>query len=164
MLLIEHSIKIDTTPDKIFEWFNDLPNNYKSWHPEHVTAKWVKQVEEGAGTVFYAEQKLDGDRGGYTFTVTEYIHGRLIVYKPAFPRSLNLTQGAFIVEPLEDGCIFTATFRFRFGFLMSDTLKEEIEIHIGEEGENLKRLLESKATPLMIPRDSAEVIGLAEGV
>ena len=152
MLELSHSIKIKTSPDKIFEWFGDLPVYYRSWHPEHVTARWIKKFEEGVGTVFYAEQKLDGDRGGYIFTVTEYVPGRLIVYKPSFPRSLNLSRGSFVVEPVEGGCIFTATLRFRFGFLMSESFLKDIKIHIGEEGENLKKLLESKRTLKTKPR------------
>ena len=135
MLELSHSIKIDVAPEEVTDWFGELPENYRSWHPEHVTAKWLVKTEEGVGTVFYAEQKLDGDRGGYTFTVTEYIPGRLIVYKPAFPRSLNLSRGSFMIEPVEGGCIFTATLRFRFGFLMSENFLRDIEIHIGEEGE-----------------------------
>lgn len=156
MLELSHSIKINSSPDAVFDWFGDLPVHYRSWHPDHVTARWIKKVEQGVGTVFYAEQKLDGDRGGYIFTVTEYVPGRLIVYKPSFPRSLNLIRGSFIVEPVEGGCLFTATLRFRFGFLVSETLKRDIEIHIGEEGENLKKLLESKRTPKMKPRLEAE--------
>ena len=136
-----------------FEWFSDLPSNYREWHHEHVVAKWLNKVEEGVGTVFYAEQKLDGDRGGYTFTVTEYIPGRLIVYKPDFPRSLNLTRGSFIVEPFGDGCIFTATLRFRFGFLVSDTLRAEVEQHIAEEGQNLKRILEGREAAKALPAE-----------
>ncbi len=142
MLVIKHSVKINAPSDKIFDWFSHLPENYKAWHPDHVVAKWIKKVESGVGSVFYAEQKLDGKKDSYRFTVTKYVKGSLIEYTPAFPRCLNFIYGGFMVAPIENGSVFTATLTFRFGFLLSKKLKSVIEKHIAEEGENLKKALE----------------------
>jgi len=142
MLELKHSIRINTSPEKVFDWLAELPTNYKAWHPGHIVAKWLNKTEDGVGTVFYAEQELGGGLGGYTFTVTEYEPGKVIKYKPNFPRSLNLSFGSFEVEPVEDGCIFTAVLRFRFGFIMPKFFIDNVYQHIKEEGENLKKILE----------------------
>ena len=144
MLELKHSIRINTSPEKVFEWLGELPKNYRAWHPGHIVARWLNKTEEGVGTVFYAEQELGNGLGGYTFTVTEYKENELIVYKPNFPRSLNLSLGSFEVEPVDDGVIFTAVLRFRFGFVMPQFLLDDIYQHIKEEGENLKKILEEK--------------------
>jgi len=46
-----------------------------------------------------------------------------------------------------DHCVFTATLSFRFGWFFSRFAKSRIkaiEMHMKEEGENLKKLLEKR--------------------
>jgi hypothetical protein len=33
-LVLKDSIEIKTTPEKIWEFFTNLEQNYKTWHPE----------------------------------------------------------------------------------------------------------------------------------
>ena len=42
MLTLEDSIRINVPPEDIFSWFDHFVKNYKSWHQDHVMAKWLK--------------------------------------------------------------------------------------------------------------------------
>ena len=59
-------------------------------------------------------------------------------------------QNEFIFEPKNSGCLFTARGTFRIGRLAKAFAKDKIEsgissvkIHMKEEGENLKQILEN---------------------
>ena len=58
-LVLRESIEIKTTPEKILEFFTNLEQNYKTWHPEDhislVSPKVEWQIEpKGSHSVFTA--------------------------------------------------------------------------------------------------------------
>jgi hypothetical protein len=56
-------------------------------------------------------------------------------------------KGSFIIEREGAHCVFTATLSFRFGWFFSrfaNSRIRAIEMHMKEEGENLKKLLEKR--------------------
>jgi hypothetical protein len=60
--------------------------------------------------------------------------------------SLLLPGGAFVVVPEESGSRFTATISYRFGRLTERLFQHRtaaLKRHMQEEGENLKRIIES---------------------
>ncbi|MCJ7779742.1 MAG: hypothetical protein MUQ27_02855, partial [Acidimicrobiia bacterium] len=62
------------------------------------------------------------------------------------PISLLLPGGAFVVVPDDRGSRFTATISYRFGRLTELLFKHRtatLRRHMQEEGENLKRTIES---------------------
>ncbi len=148
MITMKDAIAIKVTPERIEEWLLDIDKHYQEWHPEHV--KWVN---------------LDGSlEEGSTFYFEEYLDGRLIKSKCRITRlerndkttmefrGLSIherllgVRGSLLVEPTGDGCMVTATISLRFGWLVSRVFKkmgQAIQKHMKEEGENLKRILES---------------------
>ncbi len=52
-LILKHSIEIKTSPEKIWEYFSNLEQNYTSWHPkDHISFKWLVPPDNGhIGTV-----------------------------------------------------------------------------------------------------------------
>ena len=143
-MTLESSVKIKTTPEKIFRWLESLEEHYAEWHPDHV--KWVNEtggMDEG-DTAYY-EEYLHGELHKAKARITKVERNRKIEFNHFFPMSLICPEGSFIVESQGDSCIFTATLSFRAGWLFSRFAKnrvEAIKTHMKEEGENLKKLLE----------------------
>lgn len=143
-MMLEDSIEIKTTPEKVFEWLTHFPENYKEWHPDHVACYWIKGESMEKGSVLCCEEYLHGDLHNMRFRLTS-IKPTRIEYDILFPLSIICPKGSFIIEPKGDHCIFTATLTFRFDRLLSALFKKRVkalETHMKEEGENLKRLLE----------------------
>ncbi|MDZ7730887.1 MAG: SRPBCC family protein [Natrialbaceae archaeon] len=38
---LEERTSIDATPEDVFGFFEDMAENYKRWHPNHITFRWV---------------------------------------------------------------------------------------------------------------------------
>lgn len=149
-LLLEDSIEINTTPKKIWEFFTNLEQNYRTWHPEdHIVFRWTsgKPMETGSG--FYAEQYIMGEIKKYKGTIGEVIPNRKIEFRLSFPMSLFSPGFEWRIEARGSKSVFTAITYVRFGKLYRKLSKkgmraliEAHDKHTGKEAENLKKLLE----------------------
>ena len=150
-LVLKDSVEIKTTPEKIWEFFTDLEKNYKAWHPEdHVLFKWTKGKPMETGSIFYAEEFVMGKIKKFKGTIDEVIPNRKIVFKYSFPLSLVSPGFEWQIEPKGSNSVFTALSYIRYMGLWRlispkgiDTLIEIGGKHVKEEGENLKKILES---------------------
>ena len=150
---LRHSIEIETTPEKIWEFFTNLDKNYTAWHPEdHVLFRWTKGEPLKEGTTFYARQYVKGKITTFKGTCAEIIPHRKIVFKFAFPISIVSPKVEWQIEPKNATCIFTAISYMRFGKffqrLLKNHMKDNIELHdkhVAAEGENLKKILEKES-------------------
>lgn len=145
-MILKDSVEIKTASEKVFEWLTHFPEHYTEWHPDHVTCHYVTGGSMEEGSVLYCEEYIHGDLHSMKFRLTK-IEPTRIDYDILFPMSIICPKGSFIVEPKGDHCTFTATLSFRFDTLLSVLFKRRVEAlktHVKEEGENLKRLLESK--------------------
>ena len=88
MTTLEDSVKINRPPEVIFEWFTYFTENYRSWHKDHVTARWVKGTNFEKGAVLYAEEHLGGKLEKLSFEITGRVRNELIEYKLLFPESI----------------------------------------------------------------------------
>ncbi|MDI6603287.1 MAG: SRPBCC family protein [Patescibacteria group bacterium] len=116
MIILEDSIKIKTTPEKIFDWFKNLDKHFTEWSPCHT--KFVK-VTGGMdeGDIVYCEQCCEGKWYKEKVKITKIekdSSGWRIERKCLFPYSLLGIRGSFIVEQKGDSCIFTAIESFGF--------------------------------------------------
>ncbi|MFC1786805.1 SRPBCC family protein [Halobacteriota archaeon] len=147
---LKHSIEINTTPKKIWEFFYNIEKNYTKWHPEdHILFKWTKGRPQEEGSTFYAEQYVMGELKKYKGTIVEIVPNKKIVSKFSFPISLISPKIEWLIEPKGSNSVFTAITYMRAGSLLSKifkkgmkTLIEAHDKHVGEEGENLKKILE----------------------
>jgi len=151
-LVFEDSIEIRTSPEKIWEFFTNLEQNYKSWHPEdHVLFKWTKGEPLKEGSTFYAEQYVMGKVKKYKGTCNEIIPNRKFVFKFSFPISLVSPKVEWQIESKGSYSVFTAITYMRFWRLFRVLFKKGMEKlskvhekHVGAEGENLKKILEKE--------------------
>jgi len=120
---------------------------YQAWHPDHVDVRWIKGQPLQEGSIVYAEEYLHGQLHKLKFLITKVVPNKEIEYRALFPLSLFAPGNAFIIEPKgKSSSVFTATGRLRAGPLFKKFGKNQIEAtkrHMKEEGENIKRALES---------------------
>ena len=154
--ILTDSIEIKTTPEEIFDFFAHLVDDqsYSTWHPEdHVALRWIKgQPWEEEGSVVYAEEYIHGKLHKLKFIITKVIPNKRIEFAP-LSRLLRIyfPKNIFAIEPKGDICIFTASSCLRVGWLVKTFAKDRLKRglsslrkHMKEEGENLKRILESE--------------------
>ncbi|MFX0052069.1 MAG: SRPBCC family protein [Candidatus Hermodarchaeota archaeon] len=142
---LEDSIEIRTASHTIFNFFLNLPDNYRKWHSDHLTCKWLKKTPELRGSEIYCEEYIHGALHKIKFRILQIEENRRIEYKNLFPISLISPKGSFIIEEKEKSCIFTARLSFRFSWFLRKFAKNRInllKIHMAEEGINLKKILE----------------------
>jgi hypothetical protein len=149
---LKDSIEIETSPEKIWEFFANLEQNYTTWHPEdHIMFKWTEGTPMESGAHFYAEQYVMGKITKYKGTIGEVIPNRKIVLKMSFPMSIVSPKFEWYIEPKGSHSVFTAVTYMRFGKLYQKLFRKKMETvieahdnHTGTEAENLKKILESK--------------------
>jgi len=150
--VLKSSVEINTKPEKIWEFFNNLEQNYTTWHPEdHILFRWTEGKPMESGSRWYGEEIVLGKLFKLKGTIGEVIPNRKIVFKYSFPLSLVAPGFEWQIEPRGTGSVFTALSYVRagdFSRMLSrkemDTKLEMHNKHTREEGENLKKLLENE--------------------
>jgi hypothetical protein len=153
MITLKDSIKIKTTPEKIFDWFKNLDKHFTEWHPNH--KKFVK-VTGGLdkGDIVYFEECIDGKWFKIKCKITK-IEKRNLGWRADFESvhwlgRLIGTRISFIVKAKGDICIFThiESFGFRAPIISSLVLKlvksqiPLIKRDMREDNVNLKKIME----------------------
>ena len=150
ILELSHSIEIKTTHEKIWAFLRN-PDNYTIWHPQdHIRMMWTEGKPFEEGSKFYSEQLIFGKVQKYNGQIKEIIPNRKVVFTFKFPMSLISPKIVWYTETKGENTVFTAISYFRAGHLYKKLFKKgmknlitEHNRHVGEEGENLKKILES---------------------
>ena len=150
--VLKDTIEIDTTPDKIWEFFTNIEKNYKAWHPEdHILFRWAKGKPMESGSRWYAEEMVHGSVFKLHGTVGEVIPYQKIVFKYSLPILLVAPCFEWQIAQAGTNTKFTAVSYLRAGNFLRLLSKKEMDMkfemtlkHTKEEGENLKRILESE--------------------
>lgn len=149
MIELRDTVEVDVSPDKVWDWLQDLPEHYLAWHPDHLGARWVGGCTMVPGALLEVREVLHGKPHRLRLHLTEVERGRSLRYS-AFPG----LGGTFRVSPSEHGSEFTATITFgtrarvvgpALDLLLRLLLGRRIAAirrHQAEEGANLKALLE----------------------
>jgi hypothetical protein len=148
MLILEDSIEIKTTPEKIWDFFVHSEETYNVWHPDHVTFRWVKGNPLQEGSIGYFEEYLHGELHKSHVVYTKIVPNKEIEFSITHPIwRLFYPKSTFTIEQEGDTCIFIARSFLRPRWLYTKLAKGPLEAtkaHVREEGENLKQLLEQK--------------------
>jgi hypothetical protein len=153
-IVLKDSIEIKASPEAVFNFLTAIVDDqsYQAWHPQdHVGFCWIKGEPWQEGSVLRAKEYLKGELHTLTFRITKVISNRTIEYVPSFwLLRIYYPKNTFIIEPTENGCIFTAMGFFKVGRLVKtfarnklSTGVDSVKKHMKEEGENLKRILET---------------------
>ena len=123
-----------------------MAEHYTDWHPDHVSAEWVHGEPNQVGSILEAVEDLGGTREVLQLEMTSIDPPHGFEYRIRGPISLLLPGGAFAVVSAGGGARFTATISYRFGRLTECLFNRRtaaLRSHMKEEGENLKRIVES---------------------
>lgn len=154
-IVLKDSIEIKARPEAVFSFLTGITDDksYQNWHPQdHVAFCWTRGEPWKEGSVLRAKEYLKGELHTLTFRVTKVIPNRIIEYVPSFwLLRIYYPKNTFIIEPTQDGCIFTAMGSYRVGRLVKTFARNKlssgiasVEKHMKEEGENLKCIIEGK--------------------
>lgn len=146
-IILKDTVEIETTPEKIWEFWVKMDNNYLDWHPEsHISFQWIKGRPMEEGSTLYAEENVDGIVVKGKGTIVDVVKNRKFTLKPSFPRSLFCNY-KYLIEPRGEKTAFSAFTYLKYpGFALKRILTEldSGKKHVREEGENLKRILEGR--------------------
>jgi hypothetical protein len=155
-VVIAESITIETTPEKLFTYLTGIVDDesFKTLNANNVSFRWLKGRPWTAGSVAYAEKFLHGKLHKFEFVVTRIVPNRHIEYMPTSRLMRRLfPKKEFVIEKGSDSCLFISSATFRVGWIGKVFFKKAIEnglsdfrTYLREEGENLKRILESEHT------------------
>ena len=144
-VVLEDTVEIKTTPEKIWEFWAHMDKNYKAWHPEdHILFQWTKGKPMEEGSTIYAEEIVGGKLLKGRLTCVNVIRNRKFTLRLPFPRSL-FVRYEYLIEPRGINTAFTALAYLKYPGFVRKRIQSVIEIgekHVREEGINLKKILE----------------------
>lgn len=149
-MTLEDQTVIDAPPERIFDFFEHMDENYLAWHPDHVAFRWTKGRGLHPGVEFAFEETVGGKLMDKTVRFTRIDPLRTIEFEPTWwLMRLIVPRFRFEIQPEDGGaCRFIATIPIRTGPLGAWLNRREFDAvrqHMREEGQNLKRLLERDA-------------------
>lgn len=163
MIILSDRIEIDAPPSRVFQWFRQLQENYRSWHPDHVSCRYLRGGDLQKGSVFYVEEYLHGKLHHLKFSVTNVVPNQEFSY-----RILPGLRGGFRMRPTNRGTELVAEIVIGWqtrliGALVDRLVRrlftnhlEELARHMKEEGTKLRALLEEESPGP--PSTSANVV------
>lgn len=154
MIRLGDRISIQTTPEQLFQWLESLPREYLSWHPDHVACRVIKGSMVQPGSEIECQEYLHGKLHTMRFRLTAVDPGRRMEYE-----IMALGRGAFEAIPKGEQVEFVAELGLGsdipiVGRLMDAMVRlllsrrlEAMRQHMREEGQNLKKIIESGWKP-----------------
>jgi hypothetical protein len=164
MISLRDSIEIHTTPSQLFDWMERMPQEYVSWHPDHVACRVLHGSLLEVGSVTECEEYLHGKLHSMRFRTSKVVPCKRVEFVIE-----GLGRGAFEAQASGDAVRFVAEldigteapiFGRLFDFIFLRLFKQRIESmkrHMAEEGQNLKALLESEPSKT-IGRETAQTL------
>jgi hypothetical protein len=147
----EDEIAIAAPAESGWAFFEDMDDNYTRWHPDHRLFSWRRGKGLAVGNVFHFEEVIAGKRLGKTTRITKVVPQRyfaLAMVNPIF--RFFLPHLSFAFTPNADGFVFRAELRLHgigpLGRRLNKREFDAVDVHMAEEGRNLKVLLEAGAT------------------
>ncbi len=148
-MTLTDQIFIETTPEIIFRFFEEMDQNYTNWHPDHLAFKWTKGKGLKPGVEFYFEEYIGGKLMKKTVRFTKIEPNRYIEFEPVWwLMRLFMPILSFEIKPRRNGCLFIAKIPIRTGPLGAWLNRREfnaVQKHMAEEGENLKKIAEGES-------------------
>lgn len=161
MISLRDSIEIRTTASQVFTWLEKMPQEYRSWHKDHVACRVLHGSMLDVGSEIECEEYLHGKLHSMRFHMTKVVPDQRVEFviekmgRGAFEVRTNGDTVKFVAEVDigSDSPIFGPLFDFIFSWFFHQRI-EAMRQHMTEEGENLKAILESE-TPIRNIQDAA---------
>ena len=153
MISLKDVIDIQTTPKRFFTWLERLPQEYQSWHPDHVACKVISGSMLEVGSEIECQEYLHGKLHSLKFRMLKVVPYERVEFKV-----LGMGRGAFEVESIDDRVRFIAELDIGLDIPIIGRLFDRIfsiffmgrieamKQHMVEEGRNLKEILEKNSS------------------
>lgn len=148
MLLQDNTI-INAPATAVFRFFDEMADNYTRWHPDHHGYRWVEGDRCQPGAIFEFDETIGGHQQKKKMRFTRVTADRFLEFEPTnrFIRLL-MPRLSFGMEPIDaESCQFEAKIHLRVGPIGARLNRREfdaVRLHMCQEGENLKRLIEAE--------------------
>lgn len=152
MISLSDAIEIHTTPKQLFTWLERLPQEYLSWHPDHVACKVISGSMLEVGSEIECQEYLHGKLHTLKLRVSRVVPDERVEF-----RIMGMGRGAFETRSIDDHVRFITEldigadipivgkfFDRVFTRFFAERVKA-MEQHMVEEGRNLKEILEKKS-------------------
>ena len=127
--IVKSSTEIDAAPEEIWNFFKNIEQNYKMWHPkEHIYFKWVKGKPLELGSKIDSEEAVDGHKVRIKGTCIESEKNKIIAFKPNWPVSFICPRIEWIIESKGSNAVFTANTYYKFGKIYLKTKKDKVNL------------------------------------
>lgn len=147
-MILKDQTLIEAPPERVFEFFEHMRENYVAWHPDHVAFRWTKGEGLTPGVEFYFEEYIGGKLLKKTVRFTRIEPGRYIEFEPTcWLMRLLVPRLSFKILPQGEASLFIARIPIRTGPVGAWLNRREfnaVRQHMKEEGDNLKRMIESE--------------------
>ena len=144
----EDAIEIAAPPEAGWAFFEAMETNYTRWHPDHLKFEWRGEGRLRVGNTFYFEERIAGRLQRKLVRITEVVPYRSFAFtmvNPVF--RFFLPHLGFSFEPVAAGFRFGAVIRLHgigpIGRRLNRREFDAVEVHMAEEGRNLKAILEA---------------------
>lgn len=149
MLILKDTVELRARPREVYDWFQNLPENYRDWHADHVSCRYIKGNQFEVSSVLYVEEYLHGR--------LHKLHLRLISIEPGKGFRYRIApglQGTICFTPVTSGTKLEAMLCIGWnapgiGPLVDFVVKKlfqarlaELLVHMREEGQNLVMLFD----------------------
>lgn len=130
-----------------FAFFENMQDNYVLWHPDHIDFEWRKGCGLEVGNVFWFKEKIADKTMTKTTRITEVIPDRYFAFEMTNPLfRFFLPKLSFEFAPKDAGFVFRAELCLKgigpLGRHLNKSEFDAVDIHMVEEGKNLKAILE----------------------
>lgn len=146
-MILEEITRVNASPEKVYHFFETMDVNYQQWHPDHIVFRWSSGVGLEQGSIASFEERIAGTRQKKTVQFTEVIPNRYIEFKPtSLLVGILMPSISFKIDPHESGCDLTQRIKVRtgpVGVWLNRREFDAVRVHMREEGENLKIILET---------------------
>ena len=150
MKALSDHIKIKAPAQRIFATLKAIfssNENYRKWHEDHVSCHWEGGRPFTKGGNLVVNEYLHGHLHQLRFIVKEIVNGKKLEFRLGFPQSLFCPKGSFQILEEGDYSIFVATLYFRYASffrICGSRYIDLIQVHMQEEGQNLKTIVEER--------------------
>jgi hypothetical protein len=154
MISLKDSVEIYTTPRRLFDWLERMPQEYLLWHPDHVACRIIRGSFLEVGSEIECQEYLHGKLHSMKFRVTKVIPEKRVEYAIK-----GIGSGAFEAFAAGDMVRFNAEldigsnipvagqfFDLIFQWFFRNRI-DAMKQHMAEEGLNLKAILETSIPP-----------------
>jgi uncharacterized protein YndB with AHSA1/START domain len=143
-----NEVQIAASPEAVYSFFDHLPENYTSWHPDHLGFRWIAGNCLSAGVIAEVDHILGGKARRLPTKFTAIVPNKRIELEWGDPNgSFFAPHDSWAFEATTGGCRFVSECELVVtgDSSLSKKIDEALAVvrkHLAEEVKNLKRIVE----------------------